>query len=371
MLFRSFYKRRTRTSAFRLSMEDRTNKTSMAINHNETRDGMSTFQINPATPSASRGGAGDITSPRTLYSHPDSRLSSWLIPETEQTPAIQGTPMTTMDRLTSYITRSSPARQDQEQSRLWTYMDVESGTPPVDARTGFAVTPPASQEPQRITMTFDAPYSDIRNSAVSLRGTMASFDAVENYSKDDFTPPKVPKLPGSPVYGLSGIIRYHGESSFLSRPSSVQSSGMESLLRQQAELDQSVAELRLFSPNSVTSGDRETVPGGQSSSIRSGFSLSIFPDPPQPPTLPHQLDDDAISDVSRASVSDGRRAHRSMLPVSSTADPRIPPSSMQLGQYQSFAPSSVRSSTDATVLGGANRTILGSEGYDVTSFIGS
>ena len=370
----SFYERRTRVSMLGATMQDRASKVPMTVNGNMTRDRMSTSQMNPPTTSAFRDVAGDIMPPPgTLHSHPNNRLSSWLIPETEQTSATQGTPrrMSLRDRLSSLVTgRGTPTRQDRAQSPLWTDTDMESGTPYVDTKTSFAVTTPSSRRVERNAMALDAPSFGFRNGG-SPDGTISSFGAVENYSRNDLPPPTLPKLRGSPVYGLDGIMRYHGQPSPpspLSRPSSVQSSGMESVLRQQAELDKSVAELQqfAFSPTSVTSGDRLTVPGGQALSIGSDFSLSIFPDPPK---LPDLLADKKISDTSRVNASGDKRA-QAMFPSPVTTNSQRPQSNVQREQRQSFS-SSTSSSTDAAVLGVANRTILGSSGYDVTSFIGS
>jgi len=104
----------------------------------------------------------------------------------------------------------------------------------------------------------------------------------------------------SPVYGLDGIVRQKRNSTVSLARTSV--SSFEELIQQQAELDRSIAALRLFSPppmeeavaegsspreeprrpslRTANSSNHRTVSTVTTSSARSEFSLSIFPDPP-------------------------------------------------------------------------------------------
>ncbi|KAF8605035.1 hypothetical protein BDV93DRAFT_521918 [Ceratobasidium sp. AG-I] len=102
----------------------------------------------------------------------------------------------------------------------------------------------------------------------------------------------------SPIYGLEGIIASLGEDLLpdeeyrpqrtLRADSATYSPGAASFLQKQVELDQSVADLRAFSPRRpppqpLDLGENlELVPsaGQESTSLRSDFSLSNFPSPP-------------------------------------------------------------------------------------------
>ncbi|TFK76968.1 hypothetical protein BDN72DRAFT_830142 [Pluteus cervinus] len=100
--------------------------------------------------------------------------------------------------------------------------------------------------------------------------------------------------PDSPVYGLNGIITEPGESQPETRNASF--SSFDELLRQQTELDKSIAALRLFSsatgpepqrdstpinlPVSLGSSSNLTKGRTESTSAHSEFSLSNFPVPP-------------------------------------------------------------------------------------------
>ncbi|KAK1229798.1 hypothetical protein PQX77_007123 [Marasmius sp. AFHP31] len=94
----------------------------------------------------------------------------------------------------------------------------------------------------------------------------------------------------SPVYGLDGIMN---QETTPSRASPTSLTSLDELLRQQSELDKSIANLRLFSPQGSASPlptDRITSSASRPSrtdrtyssiSNPSEFSLSIFPDPPK------------------------------------------------------------------------------------------
>ncbi|KAJ8084164.1 hypothetical protein AAF712_001027 [Marasmius tenuissimus] len=105
-------------------------------------------------------------------------------------------------------------------------------------------------------------------------------------SQNRFSTPRV----DSPVYGLDGIVN---QETTPSRTSPTSLTSLDELLRQQSELDKSIANLRLFSPQGPASPlptDRITSSASRPSrtdrtyssiSNPSEFSLSIFPDPPK------------------------------------------------------------------------------------------
>ncbi|KAK0208387.1 hypothetical protein DFS33DRAFT_1303049 [Desarmillaria ectypa] len=132
--------------------------------------------------------------------------------------------------------------------------------------------------------------------------------------------------PASPIYGLNGTIRAIGDnSSTRTKNESLNSrstTSFDELLRQQSELDQSIAALRLFSPEVSTATFSDTkdlaAPGApkksssmaptastgtnsyigtkaDSSSVPSEFSLSIFPEPP--------MDGSGLPDTPVASIA--------------------------------------------------------------------
>ncbi|KAK7064010.1 hypothetical protein R3P38DRAFT_3249592 [Favolaschia claudopus] len=274
-------------------------------------------------------------------------------PEVVEEPVIQiGRAVTTpssresaVSRISSWINaRRPPPRPSSAEQKLWSAggdaelgiaTEVRSVTPEV---AGAAVTPSprivveptqrATEENTRQPLTVNtldsqslAPnsteattpsttrpftgvsFSSYYGMATSSRLTMPGFAAVDDARATD-----------SPVYGLNGIVgpapAAEPESPILARrppsaslapssPSLERESvnSFDELLRQQTELDKSIAALRLFSPTStVTSlppppqpdvkilppeGSRSlSMSSGKSVSARSDFSLSNFPEPP-------------------------------------------------------------------------------------------
>lgn len=366
---------------------------------------ISSFRLSPPSVSTPENVVGDLASRiESPNSRPSKRISSWLVPDANNIPERPGGARraSTTEKLASWLTpanRRGSGRQDREQSRLWIKEDVEAGNSPVEEKTGVAASPDASpieppeagtwkdpvytsvapltgasQRLERITSALDPPPSIARTGAASPDGTISSFN-VDNYR--DFLPPRGRnrRPPGSPVYGLNGIVRYHDESP-QPRPDSVQSSGMESLLRQQAELDKSVAELQLFSPvsrASATSG-KPIVPAGQPESFRSEFSLSNFPEPPVYPPSILAGETIARSSAGELDVIDGALGGGFVLGPATLRQPRIPSATVatvESRKQPSFP--SIRSSGSAVVgTETSRRAFLGSGGtqYDVTSFIG-
>ncbi|KDQ63755.1 hypothetical protein JAAARDRAFT_65757 [Jaapia argillacea MUCL 33604] len=202
----------------------------------------------------------------------------------------------------------------------------------------------------------------------------------------------------SPIYGLNGIIFPGGRSPSphlipgpgqrpISDISSLRSSGISNFLRQQEDLDRSIAQLRLFSmrssvsPEPVTSdvevdvdqsgSARSSGEGGlgrrkpDSASAPSEFSLSIFPEPP----LVSGLASGVAS--ARTSRSGGRVSVDNV--VFDLEPPRLSAIAAEHRRQQSVPTSMRAGSIDST--GGARlmRPIrFDSQGtqYDVTSFIG-
>ncbi|KAL5495471.1 hypothetical protein ACEPAI_934 [Sanghuangporus weigelae] len=228
-------------------------------------------------------------------------------------------------------------------------------------------------------------------------------DDASQYTTDRNSTP-MPSLPlysrdatDSPVYGLDGIIRNLQQSGavrlFEEDINSQRSSGIESLLRQQAELDKSIAGLRRFS---MASGIR-TTSRMQSDSLQSDISLSNFP---EPPTLARSLKSDGSAsllstglrpiDEDAASVPETEIDRSKSMAISTISDnsmivddvtfqllpPRMPAvvaEQPERAQNQSV-PTISRDSLDSVLQdsspGRAFR--LDSQGtqYDVTSFIG-
>ncbi|EPQ60820.1 hypothetical protein GLOTRDRAFT_113349 [Gloeophyllum trabeum ATCC 11539] len=122
----------------------------------------------------------------------------------------------------------------------------------------------------------------------SLAPTMPSYYAAPSERRSP-SPQNLPPAP-SPIYGLNGQTTYPyrdtlAPDSYVDPDSGIESqrsSGISMLLRQQQELDRSIAQLRLFSSPRSTIDSKNTVPGigVESASLRSEFTLSNFPQPP-------------------------------------------------------------------------------------------
>ncbi|KAF8642301.1 hypothetical protein AX16_009571 [Volvariella volvacea WC 439] len=188
------------------------------------------------------------------------------------------------------------------------YDDVERGynTPTVRApsitepdRTNAAVSSSAQEQETSLFPVSSQRQSLQAPSMVSRPGTE---DFIASYYQTN-RPPSI-RATDSPIYGLNGIVNRprnptQGRSESLS--------SFDELLRQQSELDKSIAALRLFSPgagnssfprapasDSVRAGDlrpeqppsrlpstsTSSAAKAESPSVRSDFSLSVFPQPP-------------------------------------------------------------------------------------------
>ncbi|KAJ7751225.1 hypothetical protein DFH07DRAFT_826584 [Mycena maculata] len=214
--------------------------------------------------------------------------------------------------------------------------------------------------------------------ATNARLTMPSINAGDDNTRNT----------ESPVYGLNGIIARTGpappESPILSRrppsppPASLSAqrdsaNSFDELLRQQTELDKSIAALRLFSPTTTVmslppppepedkssgdiSGRTLSMSSGKSASNRSEFSLSIFPDPPaveRSSVFPESL---PIVRARDPPFGTGRSRRQSRIPRSAISnDPE--------GLSASGSPVNARFESSGTQYDVSSQ-------YDVTSFIG-
>ncbi|KII93240.1 hypothetical protein PLICRDRAFT_121653 [Plicaturopsis crispa FD-325 SS-3] len=196
-------------------------------------------------------------------------------------------------------------------------------------------------------------------------------------------PPFVPRDTGSPVYGLErSSLRDRDR---LSRRSTINS--IEDLLRQQRELDKSIATLRLFSPRDSAIGfpddlreekkdigdssssasaslSRSASLAGQvkpdSGSARSEFSLSHFPPPPrleEAPALPS-------APILRNRASE--------VPAAKMAAPDVLSPPVRPFAGGQVLPGSPRRESEDTIRATSREPRVNSSGtqYDVTSFIG-
>ncbi|KAI0702517.1 hypothetical protein BC835DRAFT_1525438 [Cytidiella melzeri] len=189
----------------------------------------------------------------------------------------------------------------------------------------------------------------------------------------------------SPIYGLNGIINARAATDATTRPQSgvdedprtffdsPRSSGISGLLRQQEELDQSIAALKLFSNDSGESaGARRSLsmfsdePNRRASSARSIETLSNFPQPPW----------------GRASVGSTNTERNSTETVrqtppglSSSLDPSLvlvdtgalPTLNIPGHRFQPSVPSSEISDS----IGPAVSSRMNTAGMEITSFIGN
>ncbi|KAJ7361482.1 hypothetical protein DFH08DRAFT_375645 [Mycena albidolilacea] len=280
-----------------------------------------------------------------------------------------------VSRISSWMPIRKPRPKSGEQ-RLWNSGDAELGISTEDSQilvpptpNTFEVTTPSTVN-RGTGVSFSSYYGLATSSRLTMPGVVAGNDA---------------RNTDSPVYGLDGIVistapaPAEPESPILSRrpvssvaPSLTSTPERESvnslnsfdeLLRQQTELDRSIAALRLFSPTTTVTNlppppepqvkitpdyDRTlSVSSGKSASNRSEFSLSIFPDPPLAA---------GVLPAESAPQGRGREApfpSRARLPPS-----RIPQSAISTNADDDFSTSV--------------KMRFGSQGtqYDVTSFIG-
>lgn len=196
----------------------------------------------------------------------------------------------------------------------------------------------------------------------------------------------------SPIYGLNGIVerpvpgRQLPGSAARARSSAL---SFTELLRQQTELDKSIAALRLFSPQqeSMRESRRYSIGGsfspggtkqpnrsnssiGMPSSMKSEFSLSIFPEPPET-IIPSTTSAPAIALKVRPD-NDNRRS-RFMQKAEGIAGLPLPRMPALNDEYPNTpqSVSSIPGSLDVVNPSRAGKIDSAGTQYDVTSFIGS
>jgi len=215
------------------------------------------------------------------------------------------------------------------------------------------------------------------------------------------TPPAIAttRQTESPVYGLSGIVlranqgRETSASTARTRSSAV---SFTELLRQQTELDKSIAALRLLSPHEQSKRDSSDLADGPvsaggakelnrsnssvgiPSSMRSEFSLSNFPSPPLTFTATANGIPSPTSTVRAPFNTSEERRSRFISKsdgVTGLPLPRMPVLNDYPSTPQSIPDSPGRNSGDdaGDMPGNMSRMKVDSAGtqYDVTSFIGS
>lgn len=319
-----------------------------------------------------------------------SRVTSWIIPSRRQSNVERQNQQNTEDVEAALTLPSSQPIQQPKQSLSVRQSLQEARDParqsvwvppqpdPVDDSDLFVrpiPTPTLAISSSVLLPERDQMESGSENrtsTGVSLRYYGVGHDSLMSYPNPSFMVNDESSLKSSgtdsPIYGLDGIVKqqknWNSAGSSLRPPRRPSVSSFDELIQQQAELDRSIAALRLFSPptsfaeaenpsagipdgTSLSTTNNRTVSTLTSSSVRSEFSLSIFPDPP-------------IADFPlRASFSTMRanrtkRQSRRDLPTSfdnvSLDVPSLPDTPMRLAPGRSF---------------GSNATQ-----YDVTSFIG-
>jgi len=220
---------------------------------------------------------------------------------------------TTVSRLTWILPQNAERRSSAE--RIYTE-DRELGMVPAEDTVARADSPSSQMKQSRkLSISID---KDLTSIGTNREEEVASNDrhwtalSIPSYygmeQRSDHPPPPPPFLArgtDSPVYGLNGIMARSRDVGTQSRPHS--SISFDELLRQQTELDKSIAALRLFSstsppdmPTSQPAVPASPPSGATNANVRSNrvstnsylgrkpdsasnqsdFSLSIFPAPP-------------------------------------------------------------------------------------------
>lgn len=249
------------------------------------------------------------------------------------------------------------------------------------------------------TTSFPPPPSKrslLAQSSYSI-GSYYGNGSVADRSSSEFQAGGFPRNTDSPVYGLNGIVQRAPQGR--SGPGSVartRSSALSfnELLRQQTELDKSIAALKLLSPQQETnpqysrrnSRSRSASPGGSRnrsnstlgmpSSLKSEFSLSNFPDPPETfPNTPANgspVPTAALNIRSTPKYDNRARLNLRTENIGDLAPPRMPVLNDFPNSPQSM-PGSPNRSSDESAINMSRMGKIDSAGtqYDVTSFIGS
>lgn len=236
------------------------------------------------------------------------------------------------------------------------------------------------------TMSFPVPPSK-RSLFAQSRYSIGSYYAVADRSSPEFQVDDFSRNTDSPIYGLNGIIqeatRGQSDPGSVARTRSSALSFNE-LLRQQTELDKSIAALKLLSPQQDTntqysrrnSRSRSASSGitlGLPSSLKSDFSLSNFPEPPGilPNTHTNGLPlPTVVSNIHMDAKNDGLNLRTDNL--DNLALPRMPVLNDFPNSPQSLLGSPDRGGDEsATNMSRTGKINSAGTQYDVTSFIGS
>ncbi|KAH9968984.1 hypothetical protein BC827DRAFT_301303 [Russula dissimulans] len=302
---------------------------------------------------------GDIANPSRL---PPQRPSSWLSWSAPRRRSSQIRP--------SYEDRRRARRSEEE--------EAERGVVSSSPKKGTSSVP--GTQPSSINLSITDPITrGISEDFSSSPITRLPADAV--YDGGESSTPRAAAMtpsPDSPTLGPDGIGAQPSNRPF-QRPqqpsdgslTSSQGSGFEKLLREQNELEKSIAALRTMlaqggggegqraktsDPVSDPPGQsklRDSLPttayGPTSASGRSDFSLSVFPEPPEMPRVTEKL-----------------RTYQSQSPPMLT---RTPTQRTFSSGEQGF-PVSTSEGDDMAISAFGRRTESAGTHYDVTSFIG-
>lgn len=267
-------------------------------------------------------------------------------------------------RLSNWIGRRPSQRNERERDDLfWKQNQAEKGNSPVDVEVKipmpFDLSPVESEPSPSYKMPPQAYATVVTDPPPVPRSILAISEqkisepvtvpkqARLRFSDDvgqtvDLAPPPSVQYPQarieSPIFGLNGIVNAQSVADAVERPISTveddprtffddssRSSGISNLLRQQEELDKSIAALKLFStdPSEAASARRSLSAFSDtrraSSSVKSIESLSNFPVPPW----------------GRASTTSLRTRNTSTETVRQTP-PGLPPSSINSSSQTSL-----------------------------------
>lgn len=341
--------------------------------------------------------AGDRESGFSMAGRPDVSTNNnvaggQLVPPNDNSLESMSQRLSTTSKISSWLIRrtSNRASVEGDRNRLWTQGEAEKGqsirtesqrnsveqqTPmePKEtvtwkdpALTSVVIETDPGANPSRIPPPVSVPQISDNRFTLQTNYSLAP----SAYSNSSAIPqdgslrprPLSQDTTSSPIFGLDGVIRPRraGESQSNRRASdtsTLRSIGMDSLLRQQQELDRSLAGLRSFSSTRRPS---------RVMSLVSDFSLSNFPEPPiranpTEPTSPLTIKPD--SDPSRPAAVETTKDDSFM--VDDITFQLVPPQMPMVDEEQVG-----RDSTESSVLPRGMR--LDSQGtqYDVTSFIG-
>lgn len=343
--------------------------------------------------------------------------------------------------------QTSPATMDgPKESARWqdpVYTTVMADSPYVGSSSRVSPTSEKIRSPPMVTedRTVIAPIPEETpepRPISAVPSTVPSYYVRRPSESPLALPPAAPSIfngSESPIYGLNGTLRgdrYSPAGDRFSRslaPSrsplafssdeplaevdiaTARSSGFEALLREQDELEKSIAALKMFAPSTPSTdtepssprgilerdGNRESAPAPSSFtrssrndvgsiSVKSDFSLSNFP---QPPLGSEEAKDDVpdMPNADSSSNANSRESQKDFLDLGgqrmttqsitfTLIPPRMPAASEEVETRQSL-PQSTRYSTDN--LGETSAGVSASRGnrldsqgtqYDVTSFIG-